>query len=109
MVEISFELFNDNSNNLLRVFIKSAHPNQLSYKAYHELNPEKEGIDSIEGWLCHSKVGLRTVGYYAHTASVIYYFSYSRYRESLKYPSEHIKLIFPEAPAQIDEDFEDEI
>ena len=42
MVEISFELFNNNSNNLLRVFVKSPHPNQLSYKAYIKLNVEKE-------------------------------------------------------------------
>ena len=90
MVEISFELFNDNSNNLLRVLVKSPLPNQLIYKAYPKLNPEKEGIDSIEGWLCRCKVSLRTVEYCEHITSVIYYLSYGNYQESLKYPDEHL-------------------
>lgn len=61
---------------VIHVEFQSRHSNRTKHKIFIKYVPNSNEYDSIKGWVCSCKVGLRTVGCCSHIAGVIYYLSY---------------------------------
>src|SRR5581483_7867732 len=75
-----FQVCNDNDMpGLLRVNVQSRHKRKTAYKVYIRYEPNGEGCDGINGYMCRCKVGTRTVGTCSHVASVLWYLGCARH------------------------------
>ncbi len=97
-----------NGNSLIRAKLQSRHSKSTKYNIYIQYDPTKSATDAIVMWLCKCKNGERTLGCCAHVASVIYYFAYGRYQESIKTPAAFLTNLFPHANPILHESSDEE-
>jgi hypothetical protein len=97
-----------NGNSLIRAKLQSRHSKSTKYNIYIQYDPTRSATDAIIMWLCRCKNGERTLGCCAHVASVIYYFAYGRYQESIKTPAAFLTNLFPHANPVLHESSDEE-
>jgi len=56
---------------LVRAILHSRHSGTWSDKTYVSPDPDTQGVQSMLGWGCACKVGLRTVGCCSHVAAIL--------------------------------------
>lgn len=87
----------DQFNKVHKVYIKYL-PEDFIYDNNDGKKKLKRGTrkcDAIKGWLCTCMNGRRRAGVCSHVATCLYYLTWARRNEQLvKYPGEHLKLIF---------------
>jgi hypothetical protein len=97
-----------NGNSLIRAKLQSRHSKSTKYNIYIQYDPTRDATDAIIMWLCRCKNGQRTLGCCAHVASVIYYFAFGRYQESIKTPAAFLTNLFPHAHPVLHESSDEE-
>ncbi len=79
---------------LIRGRIHSRFWNQTKYLIYVLVDKKMSGTDSIIGYCCQCKNGLRAVGCCAHIMTVIWYLRYGRYLSEIKSPGKQFDDFF---------------
>ena len=79
---------------VLSLIIRSRHSGSTKYKVSVQYLPNTNDETGIEGWYCTCKTGMRTVGCFAHIASVIYYLACGKYLEMLPNPAGLLTFFF---------------
>lgn len=97
-----------NGNSLIRAKLQPCHSKSIEYNIYIKYDPTKNATYAITVWLYRCKNGERTLGFWAHVASVFYYFTYGRYQETIKTPSAFLNNLFPHAHPVLHESSDEE-
>lgn len=79
---------------LLMINIKSRFVSARKYRAFVLYDANKQGADTILGYYCSCKNGLRTVGCCSHTMTIIYYLGFAQYNGGVREPSKHLREVF---------------
>lgn len=85
-----------NINGLIRSKLQSRHCNRETYQTYIQYEPNSDGRESIIGYTCGCKNGLRTVGMCSHVATIIWYLGYAKVHGAINQTAEHLNEIFPD-------------
>jgi hypothetical protein len=78
---------------LIRAKLQSKHINRSQYSAYIQYEPNGEGTESVKGYTCRCKNGLRTVGMCSHLTGLIWYLSQGKHK-ALPINGRNLKGIF---------------
>lgn len=95
-------------DHLIKTRIQSRHQSSKSYINFIKYDPSISGIESITGYTCQCKNGLRTIGCCCHVAAVIYYLSNGRYQSEIFKPAEKLNQLFDHIPSIINDDSEED-
>lgn len=79
---------------LIRCKLQSRHSNRSTYTAFVKYESSAEGRESITGYTCQCKNGLRTVGMCSHVTTIIWYLGHGRYQQRNYNVAEHLNQIF---------------
>lgn len=93
-IRVNKSCLNFDKSKILFLIIRSKHSKATKYRVYCKYNPNIKSPDSIEWWYCTCKTGERTVGCCTHVATIVYFFSYAQYLDSISDPAGELLSIF---------------
>ena len=74
----------------LKSRIQSRHRSQTMYFLYILINKSAPGVDSIVGFSCQCKIGMRTFGCCAHIMTVLWYLGHGRHQLHIQAPADFL-------------------